>query len=503
MKSFSSLSDRLDIITEARVSPYAKSHPAFADITKKMKVGGLSSAPLDTIRFIRETLYMLGLIDDEELAAVKKGKGFSGKKQAMLSLLQSKQDIINKHSDEIAARVTDTLDDFIGGVGVNRSREEKYAAQAAAVELANQMRQANSGKEMDDALADVIDSETIVVRASVAKILGDINRNLGDPGFDIEQMALDEVIEFSKKIDTVAKLKSFVQQISAEPGYEKIAAYLSSAIKPIQAGTEDEEMEDIEEDQEDVDGFDLGQSDDEIPPQYEEPCDDEDNEQMISDAEYLDEYTKDRSAFDVSEPEGVPGSNGEYTRRVIVSIDDKVLTDLTCMFSLDDSLMSCKPSDNSDGEYDDIYADKIARIIQQHRYRSSGEDIFSNAEDGDVDIFNNSEDNEDSIESLSDSDLINYAHSEGIEEHLIIDGEGGLVNRDEIIKLLSAEDAEEDGEEANDLHESYTSNYMTDQRRSDKYTNKSKEQYRTFGEHFNPKTSWQLEEMNKRGYGRY
>ena len=92
---------------------------------------------------------------------------------------------------------------------------------------------------------------------------------------------------------------------------------------------------------------------------------------MLSDAEYLDEYIEDRPEFYVSEPEGVPGSNGEYTRRVIISSDDKVLADLTCMFSLDDSLMSCKPSDNSDGEYDDIYADKIARIIQQHRYRTS------------------------------------------------------------------------------------------------------------------------------------
>lgn len=243
-----------------------------------MKAGGLSSAPLDTIKFIRETLYFLGIIDDQELSEIKTGKGFSGKKQAMLRVLQDKQELINSKSDEIAQKVEATLDDFIGGVGVNRSREEKYAAQAAAQEIANQMRQAKSGKEMDDALADVVDSEMLLVKASIAKILGEINRNLGEPGFDIEDVAIDEVTEYSKNIDSLAKLKSFISQIQSEPGYEKIAAYLSSAVKPIANGTEDEEMEDPEEFEMGADGFDTGQSDDNIPPQYEEDGEDEEDD---------------------------------------------------------------------------------------------------------------------------------------------------------------------------------------------------------------------------------
>ena len=85
--------------------------------------------------------------------------------------------------------------------------------------------------------------------------------------------------------------------------------------------------------------------------------------EMLSDAEYLDEYIEDRPEFYVSEPEGVPGSNGEYTKIVSVSnIDDEVLADLTCTFSLDDSLLSCKPSMASMAPY----ADKIVRILQ-HR----------------------------------------------------------------------------------------------------------------------------------------
>ena len=87
MKSFNNLLNRLSLISEAKTSPYVGSHPAFGGITSKMREGGLSSAPLDTIKFIRETLYYLDIIGDEELAQLKKAPGFTGKKQAMLAVL--------------------------------------------------------------------------------------------------------------------------------------------------------------------------------------------------------------------------------------------------------------------------------------------------------------------------------------------------------------------------------------------------------------------------------
>ena len=247
MSSFQDLLTRVSILTEAKASPYTASHPSFGGITSKMKAGGLSSAPLDTIKFIREVLYFLDIIDDSELNAIKNGAGFTGKKQAMLNVLKQKQELINAKSDEIAARISDTLDDFIGGVGVNRGREEKYAARAVAQEMAKQVRQTRTGKEMDDALTDLIADDSLIVRASVAKILSEIQTNLGEPGFDIDDAALAEVMDFAPKINSVEKLKSFVKQIGSLPGYEKIAAYLSAAVKPIVQGKEDEEMVEDEE----------------------------------------------------------------------------------------------------------------------------------------------------------------------------------------------------------------------------------------------------------------
>ena len=231
MSSFNNLLSRASFLFEAKASPYAAMHPSFGAITSKMRAGGLSSAPLDTIKFIREILYYLDIINDDELNQIKRSAGFTGKKQAMLTVLKSKQREINAKTQEIADRVTSTLDDFINGVGTNRGREEKYAAQAAAQEMASQMRQAKSGKQMDDALIDIVSDESLLVRTAVAKILADIQKNLGDPGFDIEEEALSEVIDYSGKINSLDSLKSFIQQLSAEPGYEKIAAYLSSAVK--------------------------------------------------------------------------------------------------------------------------------------------------------------------------------------------------------------------------------------------------------------------------------
>jgi hypothetical protein len=249
MSSFNNLLSRAYLLAEAKISPYASAHPSFGAITSKMRAGGLSSAPLDTIKFIREVLYYLDIIGDEELNAIKRAPGFTGKKQAMLGVLKAKQQEINARTQEIADRVTSTLDDFINGVGTNRGREEKYAAQAAAQEMASQMRQTKSGKEMDDALTDIIADESLLVRTAVAKILADIQKNLGEPGFDIEEEALSEVIDYSSKINNLATLKSFIQQIANEPGYEKIAAYLSAAVRPISQGTEDEEMQEDAEDE--------------------------------------------------------------------------------------------------------------------------------------------------------------------------------------------------------------------------------------------------------------
>jgi len=245
MSSFDNFYNRLQTLNEARKSPVEALVPGAAGVTKQMRSAGLSSAPLDTIKFIRELLFNLDVISEDQLNFVKSGKGFTGKKQAMLKVLQDSQDAINAKSDEIAQTIESTLDDFISGMGVNRSREEKYAAQAAAQELAAQARAAKSGKEMDDALADVISDEKLLIKASLAKAIQELEDLPG--GEDISPDVLAEIKAFAPKINTLEQLESFVKQLSAMEEYQLPAAYLSSTVKAIKGGLEDVEMEDQED----------------------------------------------------------------------------------------------------------------------------------------------------------------------------------------------------------------------------------------------------------------
>ncbi|MDB4430304.1 hypothetical protein N9273_00625 [bacterium] len=249
MSLFDTYYGRLQNLNEARKSPVESLVPGAVGVTKQMRSAGLSSAPLDTIKFIRELLFNLDVISEDDLNTVKAGKGFTGKKQAMLNVLQSNQDAINAKSDEIAQTIENTLDDFISGMGANRSREEKYAAQAAAQELAAQARAARSGKDMDDALADVISDEKLLIKASLAKTIQELD-NL-PAGEDISPAVLDEIKKFAPNINTIEQFESFVKQLSELEEYQIPAAYLSSTVKAIKGGLEDIEMED----QEDPDDF--------------------------------------------------------------------------------------------------------------------------------------------------------------------------------------------------------------------------------------------------------
>jgi hypothetical protein len=150
---FNDLFNRSQFLTEAKRSPYEKYHPSFGPLTKELRSAGFSSAPLDTINFIRTTLYDLELISDDELAAAKKGAGFSAKKNNLLALLDAKADVIEGNKDEIAAAIEDGLAQYINRATTNRGKEEKYAAQKAALELAKDIK---AGEDVGDAVEDTV-----------------------------------------------------------------------------------------------------------------------------------------------------------------------------------------------------------------------------------------------------------------------------------------------------------------------------------------------------------
>jgi hypothetical protein len=150
---FNDLINRSEFLTEAKQSPYAKYHPSFGGVTRDLKSAGFSSAPLDTINFIRTALYNLELISDDELDAAKRGSGFSAKKKNLLALLDGKADVIEQNKDEIAKEIEDGLAQYINRATTNRGKEEKYAAQKAALELAKDIK---AGEDVGDAVEDAV-----------------------------------------------------------------------------------------------------------------------------------------------------------------------------------------------------------------------------------------------------------------------------------------------------------------------------------------------------------
>lgn len=459
MSSFNNLLSRAYLLSEAKVSPYAAAHPSFGAITSKMRAGGLSSAPLDTIKFIREILYYLDIINDEELNTIKRAAGFTGKKQAMLNVLKVKQQEINSKAQEIADRVTSTLDDFINGVGTNRGREEKYAAQAAAQEMASQMRQAKSGKQMDDALIDIVADESLIVRTAVAKILADIQKNLGEPGFDIEEEALSEVIDYSSKINSLATLKSFIQQIANEPGYEKIAAYLSSAVKPISQGAEDEEMQEDAED--DVESYYDPSGAGVTPEEYDEVMSEdlEDIYQQLDDIVMSPEYyyKTDESGKHVPND---PELEQKYNNLVKQAV--KLTNGEGPAYKVDPMLH---------GEYSDLTKSKYGR---RDRSTISYNEMIKWFANNGVKI-------EDEEYEASKADINDDGEVEGWEK--------GLAKKKGFKNVPNEET----------IAENYTSMYLTEQTKKDSAYHPNKEQNQSFKDRYKPKTSWQLEELRRYG----
>ena len=72
-----------------------------------------------------------------------------------------------------------------------------------------------------------------------------------------------------------------------------------------------------------------------------------------------------------------------------------------------------------------IIKEEILVILGEGHYRDMG------AEDEMYDVLDPH-----GIEGMSDDELIEMMHTDGMEEMIVLDGEGGLANREEVIMAL-------------------------------------------------------------------
>jgi hypothetical protein len=274
--------------------------------------------------------------------------------------------------------------------------------------------------------------------------------------------ALGEVMSYSNKITNLDTLKSFIRQIAGEPGYEKIAAYLSSAVKAISQGSEDEEMVDEEAEDEmigpeefyDPSGKGVG------PEEYDE---------VMSSAAQGDEYEGEVETMwvgdDGEEVEGVltyTARRDPATGEISVNLTGGHATGY-----------------NTAAKVDEYYIDYI---INSPQYNS---DYKAEALEDAKLYFNGQEEEEFDAEK---ADLDNDGELEGWEK--------GIAKKRGFTDV-----PEENEEDAGMLGEarSYTSIYLTEQSRKDSFTRASESKGQSFKERYKPKTSYQLDELRRYG----
>ena len=248
--SFDNLLDRTTLLTEGGKG-LGGYHPGFGPLRSKIEdAGGVGT--YRARQFVVSLLYRYikpSIINEEELDYIESqgGAASKGYNAALTEVLDKHKDEIAQRADEIGNAMEENFPEMANKIlGVNpekaQGKMDARKAQQLAKDVAKDIQQ---GEDIDDSVEDALDSMygLTIVQAAINKILTNIQTNLGEPGLDIREDALQQVIDYVDKIETVDQLEQFVNQITPLPDYQKIALYLSSIVKPLRKGREEGEEE--------------------------------------------------------------------------------------------------------------------------------------------------------------------------------------------------------------------------------------------------------------------
>ena len=448
---FNDLFNRAEFLTEAKKSPYAKYHPSFGGVTKDLRSAGFSSAPLDTINFIRTALYNLELISDDELAAAKRGAGFAAKKKNLLALLDAKEDVIEQNKDEIAKEIEDGLARYINRATVDRGKEEKYAAQKAALELAKDIK---AGEDMGDAVEDAVGQ----LDAAESELAQSLQMSKEDPTTFIEIKIRD-----AERVEDVGNIVSKYAnedgldisgdtvQFSVDPDSPLAKAVTAHGIDKIEAALK-----------RDVDKI----SDSVVVVM----SPDEDYEEMgygFDSPEEPDEYSMGEEGGGITEVEDAEDLSAKKARA------GKDIGKPGKNFSKIAKSAGKKYGSKAAGE-------RVAGAVLA-KMRGN----YEGAED--LDHFLTKEQPEDYIPSTDYEDVLDDLVNKDKEKHAMkkLNGE----NEEDAIVMQPMLES----------HKTDTSAYLTEQSASDKRNKKTEIKPQSFKEKYKPKTHWQLEELRRYG----
>ena len=445
---FNDLINRAEFLTEAKKSPYAGHHDSFGSITKELKTAGFSSAPLDTINFIRTILYDLDIIDDGELAAAKRGTGFSAKKNNLLAVLDTKKQEIANNTEAIAGAVKDGLAQYINRSATNRGREEKYAAQAAAIELAKDIK---AGVDVGDAVDDTVGQ----LDAAEKELEQSLEISKADPTTLIEIKIRDaeRVNDVSEIVTKYAnedgvEISGDTVQFSVDPDTPLAKAVIAHGIDKIETALK-RDIDKIS------DSVVVVMSPDE---DYEQIDDDEQEgpSMAMEPGGAPSSYAQGEEGGGLTTPE----DNEDWIQKAVDPDHEGYCTPM--------SKPTCTPRRKA-----------LART-----FKKMGRERKEEGQE-ELDHFLTKEQPEDFIPSTDYEDVLN-----------------DLVNKDKkdhALKKLNGDDEKHRHSPMLDSYQTSTAGYLTEQAASDNRNKKSEVKNQSFKERYQPKTHSQLEEL--KGYG--
>ena len=452
---FNDLINRSTFLTEAKRSPYEKYHSSFGGVTKDLRSAGFSSAPLDTINFIRTTLYNLELISDDELAAAKQGSGFAAKKNNLLALLDAKADVIEQNKDDIATAIEDGLAQYINRATTNRGKEEKYAAQKAALELAKDIK---AGEDVGDAVEDTVGQ----LDAAESELADSLQMSKEDPTtfIEIKIRDADRVEDVGNIVSKYANedgldISGDTVQFSVDPGTPLAKAVATHGIDKIEAALK-----------RDVDKI----SDSVVVVM----APDEDYEQIDDDEQ--------EGPSLANSPGGAPSSYAAGEEGGGLTTPEDAEDEWNEWENKRERARDRAREAEDKGDWDEWNKQENEREEARDRAREDAEDEFDGLE---LDHFLTKEQPEDYIPSTDYEDALHSLVKKDKEEHA---------------KKLAGED-EEDFKYSPmlDSYQTNTAGYLTEQTASDKRNKKTEVKKETFKEKYKPKTHWQLEELRRYG----
>lgn len=498
------------MITEAKAAGYAKQAPVFKDVPKQMKAAGMAASSRDAMIFILQVLSRLDVISPEEFEAAKKGQ-HRERMEKLMGILKNNEEAINAKEKDIVDFINNNLDNYTSAAGTDRGRVEKY--KETAKKISKEVANVAAGKEADDALRDILffvdetledaqitkaegdTAETGPVRAAVDATMAELRKMHQDDPDDIPPYVIEDLEEITPKIERMDQLDSFIKQLAAftkeDQYYEKPVIYFMDAAKKAkQVAAEDYEMEDGEGtvSHEDAEGKRCDYV----------PCEDGEHGCECEQC-----------------PDCMPKEDGEQG-----SVEEHYPEDQDPQQDLEETFedylkdIFAQQYDSDPEQFENFVDDIHDALGQQKEYdlgKGSGltEPLEWRMEMG-MDLDTAIEDAQASLASLTVSDIVKAEDEEVVAENKYTTSDS-LVDLYESVKpIVERPTINENGQTTPTqqylvesaeaaIEEAYTTQYLTEQKEADSLLVPKEEVRKSFKERYQPKTSYQLEELRRYG----